>query len=288
MPTFQPLIYDNGEIRQLVRSITERIADGVIIVNQTNGEGTTINLGEATFVDFISGDLLRAKADSIVTSKVAFLNAESVASGTVGLFQSSGVISLSSITKGVIYYLSPTVAGGITSIRPTTAGHFIVPIGIGLASNRLLIAIQPPIPVVIPSTRVTNNAAIAIVTSTVTTPTFNTERWDTNETHDTTTNPSRLTCQTAGLYLIIANIEFDANATGHRMIRLRLNATTNIARTETPAVATAATTTNIIVSTIYNLAVSDFIEVQVFQTSGGNLNINTTTYSPDLMMTRLN
>ena len=78
--------------------------------------------------------------------------------------------------------------------------------------------------------RVYHNAAQAIATSSGTALAFNNERYDTDLIHDPATNNSRLTCQTAGKYLIIANIQWAANATGFRQLGIMLNGTTTIAQ----------------------------------------------------------
>src|SRR5512139_267514 len=77
--------------------------------------------------------------------------------------------------------------------------------------------------------RVYNNAAINIANDTVTALTFNSERFDTNGIHSTALNTGRLTCQTAGTYVITAHAAFAANATNRRQITIRLNGATIIA-----------------------------------------------------------
>ena len=74
--------------------------------------------------------------------------------------------------------------------------------------------------------------------SSLTALTFNTERWDTDNIHDTGSNTERLTCKTAGRYLIIANIRFEPIALGRRMLSISLNVgATGLGRTETASAA---------------------------------------------------
>lgn len=99
-----------------------------------------------------------------------------------------------------------------------------------------------------------------------------TDRFDDENMHDTATNNTRLTCRTTGRYEIIGNVEFDANATGSRQARIRINGGTSIAGDARPA-AGATHTTKVTVATLYDLAAGDFIELLALQDSGGALNV---------------
>lgn len=142
-----------------------------------------------------------------------------------------------------------------------------------------------------PAVRVTHSAAQSIATATPTTLAFNTERFDTaggaaDTQHDTVTNNSRLTCKYAGKYQISAHIEFAANSTGVRQLELRVNATTTVAFTELNA--TTIGSQRLDVTTLWDLAVNDFVEVRVTQNSGAALNLNVASaYSPEFMMVRV-
>ena len=98
---------------------------------------------------------------------------------------------------------------------------------------------------------------------------LNSERWDTDDIHDNVTNNSRLTCKTAGVYIITANVGFLANSTGIRLFSIRLNGTTDLGWS---FVDTNQNSDQIVsVATVYELAVNDYIEIKVHQTSGGAL-----------------
>jgi hypothetical protein len=142
-----------------------------------------------------------------------------------------------------------------------------------------------------PAVSVTHNASQSINTSTNTILAFNTERHDqaanaADTMHDIVTNNSRLTCRYAGVYLIQASVEWATNVTGERIVELFLNNTTVIARDRRAAGAVGS-----IVQGCYKqrlLAVNDFVEVRVFQTSGGALNVTVgADYSPEFMMVRV-
>lgn len=134
--------------------------------------------------------------------------------------------------------------------------------------------------------RVYHDAAQSIADSTAETLAFNSERWDTDTIHDTATNNSRLTCKTAGKYIISAHVEFEQDGTGTRRVRLLLNATDIIASLRIRAV--AGGTTRMSISTIYDLAVNDYLQVIVYQDSGGALDLESSAkHSPEFAMQML-
>lgn len=134
--------------------------------------------------------------------------------------------------------------------------------------------------------RVYNSSNITLTTGVNIALTLDSERFDNDNIHSTSSNTSRLTCQTAGVYLITGTARFEANATGIRFVGIRLNGSTFIAASRQGAVSGAVT--NMSVSTIYALSVSDYVELVVSQTSGSNLNIVANgNDSPEFAMVRL-
>lgn len=134
--------------------------------------------------------------------------------------------------------------------------------------------------------RVGNGINLSIPHNTWTTLTFNTQTYDTDTIHSTTVNPSRLTCKTAGKYLIIAHCVFDSNATGTRKILILHSSGPNIDYYLVDAQSTDRT--GLLVSTLYPMAVNEYVEIEVYQNSGGALNIlQLSRYSPDFMMQRV-
>ena len=134
--------------------------------------------------------------------------------------------------------------------------------------------------------RVTHDADQSIANSTTTTLAFNTEVADNDVIHDNSTNNSRLTCKTAGTYLIIANVRWDANTTGGRAVEIRLGGSTIIA--ENFSAPTPSSVMSHVVATLYELAVNDYVEVRVTQFSGDALNIKLVSgTSPLFMMKRI-
>lgn len=138
----------------------------------------------------------------------------------------------------------------------------------------------------VPRARVFHDANQSIDDSTVTALAFNSERFDTDGIHDTATNNSRLTCATAGTYLIGASVEWASSATGNRNLSLRLNGTTFLVGVAQTALTGATTQQQF--ATLYDLAAADYVECMVFQTSGGALNVNAQgNYTPEFWMVRV-
>ncbi len=119
------------------------------------------------------------------------------------------------------------------------------------------------------SARAYNNATQSITTATLTALSLNSERYDTYAIHDTVTNNTRLTIPTTGKYNLGGLAVFASNSTGYREIRIRLNGSTVIASNSYVAVNGDWTRLN--VDTHYQFTAGDYIELMVYQTSGGNL-----------------
>jgi hypothetical protein len=135
--------------------------------------------------------------------------------------------------------------------------------------------------------RVYNSANIACASGAAVLLTFDSERYDTDSIHSTTANTGRLTVTTAGKYHITGQASFASNSTGARGLFVRLNGTTELAHVRQSAVGgTDITILN--VSTTYDLAATDYVELLAYQTSGGSLNVTVLgNFSPEFMMHRL-
>lgn len=121
-----------------------------------------------------------------------------------------------------------------------------------------------------------NNTAIAL--------TFDTERYDTASIHSS--NSSQLVAPRAGVYQIAGNVRWDGSTTGKRDLYIRLNGGDAIAYTIlTPTVDNAMAQN---VSTIYYLVAGDYVELYVYQNSGGALDVKVLAkLSPEFMMQRI-
>ena len=114
---------------------------------------------------------------------------------------------------------------------------------------------------------------------------FDTVRYDTAAMFDVT-DPTRLTCQVAGLYALGGGIRWQTNGAGLRQMALVLNGGTNMAIQKQNA--NAAEPGAMTLVTMYELAVGDYIELFARQSSGGPLNIEAANaYSPEFWATRI-
>ena len=135
--------------------------------------------------------------------------------------------------------------------------------------------------------RVYNSSNVKITGSVNQQIPFDTERWDTNNIHSTTSNTSRLTCRTAGKYLIIGNIQWEADDNGQRFLSIYLNGTTFIGRVRDDVDPTSPTNISQIVTTIYDLQVDDYIEL-VARQSSSTIDVEAAAnHSPEFMMQRI-
>ena len=157
-----------------------------------------------------------------------------------------------------------------TTPRTWTAGETVTAALMNTHLRDNLTAIVAANPLVVPAARVYNNANQSIANSSLTTVAFNSEYFDTDTIHDTSTNNSRLTCKTAGIYLIEGGVSFNTNGGHDVALNVLLNGTTNIKQVRYRAV--VAYLAKIEISTTYSLAVNDYVELQAFQNSGGAVN----------------
>lgn len=138
----------------------------------------------------------------------------------------------------------------------------------------------------VPACRVTHNVGQSIPTSALTALAFNTETYDTDSIHDTSTNNSRLTCKTPGKYKMHACVGLDGNATGTRELYIRLNGgSTYIAIDSRPPTGTSVPFCNIVGE--YQLALNDYVEVMMQQTSGSFLSTLAYSGTPSFSMERI-
>lgn len=121
--------------------------------------------------------------------------------------------------------------------------------------------------------RVYNSAVQSVGTSSITAITFDSEREDTQNIHSTVTNTGRLTIPAAwdGMWLFGGQILWAGNATGVRAIWLRINGGTDLVGAVFPNSA-AAQNDGGEVTTFNRFVAGDYVEVTVWQNSGGNLN----------------
>lgn len=95
-----------------------------------------------------------------------------------------------------------------------------------------------------------------------------TEAYDTDAMHSTSVDTSRITIVTAGTYLFTGYVAFATNATGIRGARFFANGVTAYAQQGQPAAAGAGACS---VTDVIPCTAGQYVELQAFQSSGGNL-----------------
>ncbi|WP_326829675.1 hypothetical protein OIE13_05935 [Streptosporangium sp. NBC_01810] len=123
-----------------------------------------------------------------------------------------------------------------------------------------------------------HSSGISPATSTQAVMPFDTETIDRDNGHSTVTNSSRYTSQTAGYYMISGAVGFVSNATGKREMTILVNGTTETYPCSIPG--TASGFGGMIVAGRVYLAVADYVELYIWQNSGGALATNTTKGGP--------
>ncbi len=131
--------------------------------------------------------------------------------------------------------------------------------------------------------RVTNSVAIPTVTGVVKTLTFDTVRRDTGGFY-AAAQPTRLTAPHVGWYLACASVAFEVVFAGLRVLRFRVNGATLIGPFSMPTTAAIADIA-ISIAVPWYCAAGDYVEAQVFQDSGGPLNVTKNAeYSPEFSL----
>jgi hypothetical protein len=100
--------------------------------------------------------------------------------------------------------------------------------------------------------------------------TFNDESFDTDSIHDPA-DPTKLICKTAGKYIILGGTSFENNSNGYRQLKIshtRSGVSRDIAKISgNPTSADFALS----IMAIYDLQVNDYLQLGVYQNSGGNI-----------------
>lgn len=126
-----------------------------------------------------------------------------------------------------------------------------------------------------PYCSVQNNTTQSISTASWTAATFDTDNSDAYSMHSTSSNTSRIIAPAAGLYIVTANFAFASNGTGTRKAQLRKNAagvsTSGTSLGHTGGAPQTALQYFGSISAIVQLAASDYVELFVYQDSGGSL-----------------
>jgi hypothetical protein len=258
----------------------ETIADNATGRVCTGGYVEQVNLdGAASLGDTIGTDTVAKQATPHAAIAVGDFG-QVLATGTSPAAWLWGGIGLPSAGSGDTFtqaqYVVMTADADLTAERVLTAGVGLT-LTDGGAGNAATLAFGDI------GARVYNDTAITITTATATALTFNQERYDTDTIHSTVADTSRLTCKTAGKYFINGQISFDGSVTGLRDVRLDLNGASQIVFVRSDTL--TGNTYLHQVSTVWSLAVNDYVELVVYQTKGTDLDATVVAgHSPEFMM----
>jgi hypothetical protein len=104
-----------------------------LVVKARNTSGSLISKGSVVKVVGVAGGFVGinlAQANNVANSETAFgIVAEDIADSSNGFVAINGIIhgvNTNAYTEGDILYLSPTVAGEITNVKPVSPAHIVV------------------------------------------------------------------------------------------------------------------------------------------------------------------
>lgn len=154
MAVKKPLVLTGGQIEQLQSGDS---ISNPILLSQTNDEAGALVIGNVVYSDANDG-VKKAQGNAVGTANVIGLVADvTIATGQPTAIQMDGILAATTgqwdavagttggLTRDVIYYLDAATAGKLTSTAPSTAGQFVVALGIAISTTELKIEIQPRI-----------------------------------------------------------------------------------------------------------------------------------------------
>jgi len=233
-------------------------------INNDQGDITAVNAGTGISVTNPTGPTPTVAIDSTVAT----------------------LTGTQTLTNKTISASTNTLTGVINNTLTTTTGDIIyassanTPARLGIGTTGQVLTVSGGVPTwaaaaggsTFVGASVYNTAAQSISTATNTLLTFDSEFFDTDGFHSTSSNTSRMTIPSGkgGKYLINAFVGFQANATGYRRMSIVKNGTAGIYNKVYPVQATGEET-SVFISQVLNLVATDYIEIQVYQTSGSTL-----------------
>jgi len=154
----KPLVISSGQVQQLQSGDTlDAPMTAVDIVVATNSNAGAIVIGSPVYPDGNdSVDLGKADASGTV-ELLGLVRDTTIGIAGSGEIQTDGVLAATTgqwdavtgdsggLTAGTVYYLDPSTAGMLTDTAPSTAGQFVVRVGLATSTTEMEIGVEPPI-----------------------------------------------------------------------------------------------------------------------------------------------
>lgn len=156
----------------------------------------------------------------------------------------------------------------LTTIQTYNSGDILTAAALQQANSNFEFLIDPP------ACSVYNSTNQTTTTATVPALAADSEHFDNDSMHSTSSSNSRITVQTPGRYLFIGRVAYVANSTGWRFIEFLVNGTGLHRLTNSRPEPTGTLSTNLSGSATLVLAAGDYVELRAYQSSGGNLDVS--------------
>jgi hypothetical protein len=182
---------------------------------------------------------------------------------------------------------NPVIASVINNTLTSTTGDIIyasaanTPARLGIGTTDQVLKVTAGVPAwgAAPAAshigvRVKGSSNQTIANTTFTILPFNQETYDTSNFHDTSTNNSRLTIPSglSGYYYVYANLNWNGSTSGYRRQQIYKNGSTSAF--EVDIAFSQDIWMNVHSSTTLYLSATDYLEMRVYQTSGGSRSIH--------------
>ena len=245
--------------------------------NDDNSISLTYSVGYEQV--YQNGALLARGSDYTATNGTSISLTNASVTGDIFEVFSSIPVAISDV-----YTQTQANSAFISKSLTTTTGDLIyassanTPARLGIGSSGQVLSVSGGVPAwatpapTFSGCGLTQSSAQSISNTTQTDLTFDTESFDTDAYHSTSSNTARITIPSGkgGYFLVTARVSYASNSTGTRGLWLRKNGT-EVATCFTQPVATSDITT-VQINQIMALAVGDYITMNAYQGSGGALN----------------
>jgi hypothetical protein len=137
MPLRKPLVVNAGKIQQLQPGDT-------LDAPQSGGDDTVLTNANAAAVVVCAPVYVSANDSFDKAQANAPVRSGGVLAATTAQWDAVAATT-GGLARGTYYYLDPATAGKLTATAPSTAGQFVVEVGLALSTTELLIRPRPPI-----------------------------------------------------------------------------------------------------------------------------------------------